>query len=167
MVEASACKALDTLGPGGAQFRCRGYDVVPIAPRPGTPRNLQQDPRFTDPEQTWVSNSSGTLGVRWDSVQFNFWWTEGWPHSLGHGCTALCDPQAAATGGGWNFRPIGLTFWKKLKHFFLRLPRSTATMPQKSPRHSVVSWVWNDSCEIWRSIIGRCFFFLLKNRRSF
>ena len=28
MVETSACKALEVLGPKGAQFRCRGYDVV-------------------------------------------------------------------------------------------------------------------------------------------
>ena len=42
------------------------------------PRNPQRsDPRFTDPEKTWVSNSSSKLlnGVRWDSVPFNFWWT--------------------------------------------------------------------------------------------
>ncbi len=38
------------------------------------PRNLQQDPRFTDPEKTWVSNSSivTSLGVRWDSVPIQF-----------------------------------------------------------------------------------------------
>ena len=36
VVENSACKALDVLGPkGSAKFRCRGYDVVPIAPRWG------------------------------------------------------------------------------------------------------------------------------------
>ena len=45
------------------------------------PRNLQRsDPRFTDPEKTWVSNSSSlatyfNLGVCWDSFPFNFWKT--------------------------------------------------------------------------------------------
>ena len=38
------------------------------------PRNLQQDPRVTDPEQTWVSNSSiatyktGSVGIRSYSI---------------------------------------------------------------------------------------------------
>ena len=43
------------------------------------PRNLQQvqqDRSWMDPEKTWESNSSiaTLLGVRWDSVPFNFWW---------------------------------------------------------------------------------------------
>ena len=48
-------------------------------------RNLQQDPRFTDPEKTWVSNSSiatSFFGVRGDSVPFNFWW-KGWSNGIG------------------------------------------------------------------------------------
>ena len=38
------------------------------------PRNLQQDPCFTDPEKTWVSNSSiatywtGSVGIRYHSI---------------------------------------------------------------------------------------------------
>ena len=40
MVETSACKALEVLGPKGAQFRCRGYDVVPIAPRWDAPETM-------------------------------------------------------------------------------------------------------------------------------
>ena len=41
MVETSACKALEVLGPvGSAQFRCRGYDVVPIAPRWDPPETM-------------------------------------------------------------------------------------------------------------------------------
>ena len=41
------------------------------------PRNLQQDPRFTDPKQPeYLIALSPDLGVRWDSVPFNFWWFE-------------------------------------------------------------------------------------------
>ena len=40
------------------------------------PRNLQQDPRSTDPEKSWVSNSS--IATYWTGsvgkVPFNFWW---------------------------------------------------------------------------------------------
>ena len=34
---------------------------------------------WTDPEKTWEANSSvaTSLGVRWDSVPFSFWWIEG------------------------------------------------------------------------------------------
>ncbi len=54
-----------------------------------SPRNLQQDPRFTDPEKTRVSNSSSLasyLGVRWDSVPFNqhlmeYQIRQGWLHA--------------------------------------------------------------------------------------
>ena len=62
----------------------RNIDVPAIAMlgKPGgysNPRNLQQDPRSTDPEKTRVSNSldHNFLGrVRWDSVPFNFWWNQ-------------------------------------------------------------------------------------------
>ena len=67
---------------------------------------------------------------------------EGWPHSLGHGCAALCDPQATATGGDGvlaNGGSRGLTRGKPSPVFFLRLPRSTTTMPPKSPRHFAAS----------------------------
>eukprot|EP00435_Cladocopium_sp_Y103_P046562 s102_g13.t1 len=47
VVETSACKALEVLGPkGSAQFRCRGYDVVPIAPRAGLIRWVSAVPLF-------------------------------------------------------------------------------------------------------------------------
>ena len=47
---------------------------------------------------------------------------EGWPHSLGHGCAALCDPQATATGGDGvlaNGVSRGLTRGKPSPVFFL------------------------------------------------
>ena len=84
VVEASACKALDSLGPGGAQFRCRGYDVVPIAPR--RPEGSQGPHRSlltvsVEPwglasfVGSWLSRSlwSTSSGDRWEAKRFECW----------------------------------------------------------------------------------------------
>ena len=60
------------------------------------PRNLQQDPRFTDPEKTWVSTSSiatSFFGVRWDSVPWK-----------------IFDGKVDQTGFGKS-RLVNLEFW--------------------------------------------------------
>jgi len=62
-VETSACKALEVLGPKGAQFRCRGYDVVPIAPRWDAPETMgfwDQIIEFWGPDiDGWMDGGDG------------------------------------------------------------------------------------------------------------
>ncbi len=48
-----------------------------VSPQQQSKKSDPQDPRFTDPEKTWVSNSSttywtGSVG----KVPFNFWWKQ-------------------------------------------------------------------------------------------
>ena len=83
------------------------------------PRNLQQvqqDSSWMDPEKAWESNSSiaTLLGVRWDSVPFNFWWILGiccegyWFFgSSPQRAQQIRDDEAAGTppiGSTWGFR---------------------------------------------------------------
>ena len=104
VVEASACKALDSLGPGGAQFRCRGYDVVPIAPR--RPKGGWVRPtrslRPRPPLQPWgLASFVGSWPYRslWSTSNGDRW---GW--SFGQWGVKGFDPwEALACFFSWGF----------------------------------------------------------------
>ncbi len=95
-------------------------------------KNLQQDPRFTDPEKPWVSNSSrcsiaiywtGSVGIRSHSIFDGFLDRLPWFGTLPE---SNIPPLRIKGVGRWNL----LSRWPMFRGFLLVLGRVTSHAPR-------------------------------------